>query len=173
MSTTPPRQPGKLFLVPTPLGNTRDITLRALDTLKATRVIAAEDTRVAGALLTTHGIAVADKTLLSCFAHNEGLRTEPLLARLAAGSDVALVSDAGTPAISDPGAAVVAAAVAAGFPVVPLPGPCAAVTAASVAGEQFNADFGGRGVLLLGFLPRGGPERYAALSEVALEHRNR
>lgn len=120
-----------LYLVPTPIGNLEDITLRALNTLKAVDFIAAEDTRVTQKLLTHFDIS---KPLLSCFEHNERMRSAEIVARIAGGETCALVTDAGTPAVSDPGELLVAACYQAGIRVIPLPGPCAAVTALSACG---------------------------------------
>ena len=120
-----------LFIVATPIGNLGDITLRALETLRAADTIACEDTRHARRLLDRHGIR-AD--LCAVHAHNEQAAAERLIGLLAAGKSVALISDAGTPAVSDPGARVVAAVRRAGFAVTPLPGPNAAIAALSAAG---------------------------------------
>lgn len=119
------------YVVATPIGNLADITLRALTVLRGVGLIAAEDTRHTRHLCTHHGISAA---LIAAHEHNEARAADEILSRLAAGQSVAYVSDAGTPAISDPGARLVAAVRAAGHPVVPLPGPCAAVTAMSVSG---------------------------------------
>ncbi len=151
-------QGGSLYVVATPLGNLRDITLRALDILRTADVIAAEDTRVSAVLLRHYGIG---SRLLSLHAHNEAARADVLLARLAEGRSVALISDAGTPAVSDPGARAVAAVRAAGFPVIPVPGPNAAIAAISAAGldaEQF---------LFAGFLPSTRKAREAFLARIA------
>src|SRR3954452_22175463 len=121
-STLPPLTPATLYLVATPIGNLEDITLRALRTLRECDVIAAEDTRRTGQLLNYFGIS---KPLLSYFRFNEAKRSEEILARLARGEKISLVTDAGTPGISDPGERVVQAAVAAGFRVEAVPGPCA------------------------------------------------
>ena len=134
--------PEHYSVVATPLGNLRDLTLRALDVLGSADVIAAEDTRVTGVLLRHFGIAAHP---ISLHEHNEAARAEQIVRDLRAGRSVALVSDAGTPAISDPGARLVRAVRAAGFPVVPIPGPCAAIAAVSAAG--LNADR----LLFLGF----------------------
>ncbi|MBS1217413.1 MAG: rRNA ((1402)-2-O)-methyltransferase, partial [Proteobacteria bacterium] len=107
-----------LYVVATPIGNLGDITLRALDVLKAVDVIAAEDTRVTVRLLNRHGIAAR---MFAVHEHNERRAAERVIDLLAGGSAVALVSDAGTPGIADPGAEVVAAVRAAGYPVVPIP----------------------------------------------------
>ncbi len=120
-----------LYIVPTPIGNLGDITLRALETLKSVDFIAAEDTRVTKKLLLHFQIA---KPLLSCYEHNERMRSAEIVARIAGGEACALVTDAGTPAVSDPGELLVAACVAAGIRVVPLPGACAAVCGLSACG---------------------------------------
>ena len=136
--------PGILYVVATPIGNLEDITLRALRVLRDVAVIAAEDTRRTARLLQHYSISTPTTSL---HEHNERTRTGGLLARLDAGDSVALVSDAGTPVISDPGAWLVAAAHDAGIRVEPIPGPSAAMAAVSVAG--FTADE----VLFLGFAP--------------------
>jgi 16S rRNA (cytidine1402-2'-O)-methyltransferase len=143
-STLPPLTPATLYLVATPIGNLEDITFRALRTLRECDVIAAEDTRRTGQLLTYFGIS---KPLLSYFRFNEAKRSEELLARLGRGEKVALVSDAGTPGVSDPGERVVRAAVAAGFRVESVPGPCALIAALTASGlptDEFH---------FVGFLP--------------------
>jgi len=122
---------GTLYLVATPIGNLEDITLRALRVLKECDVVAAEDTRHSGRLLKHFGIA---KPLLSYFQFNEARRSEEILERLRRGEKVALVTDAGSPGISDPGARVVAAALAAGLRVEAVPGPCALVAALTASG---------------------------------------
>jgi 16S rRNA (cytidine1402-2'-O)-methyltransferase len=137
-------QPGTLYVVATPVGNLRDITLRAIDLLGSVDVIAAEDTRVSTVLLRHYGIATRP---VSLHQHNEGQRASRVVEWLRTGKSVALVSDAGTPAVSDPGARLVAAVHSAGMPVVPVPGANAAVAAVSAAGldaERF---------VFLGFLP--------------------
>ena len=136
--------PGSLYVVATPLGNLRDLTLRALDVLASASVIAAEDTRVTATLLRRYGIATK---AMSLHAHNEAARVEKMIAMLGAGKSVALVSDAGTPAISDPGARLVRAVREAGYPVIPLPGPSALATAVSAAGLDAES------FAFLGFLP--------------------
>jgi 16S rRNA (cytidine1402-2'-O)-methyltransferase len=136
--------PGSLYVVATPLGNLRDLTLRALDVLATASVIAAEDTRVTATLLRRYGIATS---AISLHAHNEAGRVQKVIAMLAAGESVALVSDAGTPAISDPGARLVRAVRDAGHPVVPLPGPSALTMAVSAAGLDAES------FVFLGFLP--------------------
>ena len=124
-------EPGVLYVVATPIGNRADITQRALDILGSVTRILAEDTRHSGNLLRSLCIATP---LLSLHEHNEQLQVEPLLARLHAGENLALVSDAGTPLISDPGYRIVRAARQAGIPVVPVPGASALIAALSVAG---------------------------------------
>jgi 16S rRNA (cytidine1402-2'-O)-methyltransferase len=151
---------GTLFVVATPLGNLGDLTLRAAETLRAVPVVAAEDTRRTRGLLTHLGAA---PQLLSFHQHSDERRVEALLDILRAGRDIALVTDAGTPAISDPGAELVAAVRAAGAPVVPIPGPSAVATALSVAG------LGGDRYLFLGFVPRKGGERQRLLERAAAE----
>src|SRR5216110_2379360 len=122
----PPLTAGTLYLVATPIGNLEDITLRALRTLKECDVIAAEDTRRTRQLLRHFGIS---KPLLSYFLFNEARRSEEIIERLRRGEKVALVTDAGSPGISDPGERVVRAALAAGFRVEAIPGACAALVA--------------------------------------------
>ncbi len=151
-STSPTNDPdtplpdGTLFVVATPIGNLDDITLRALKTLAAVDLIAAEDTRHTVRLLDRHGIPAG--RLISCHEHNEQERVAQLLAMLRDGKTVALVSDAGTPGVSDPGFRLVQAARAEGLAVVPIPGPSAAVTALSAAGLPTDA------FLFVGFPPR-------------------
>jgi 16S rRNA (cytidine1402-2'-O)-methyltransferase len=124
-------RPGTLYVVATPLGNLRDVTLRALDVLAGVDVVAAEDTRVTAKLLSHYGVATRT---LALHAHNEAARAQDVIARLAAGESVALVTDAGTPAVSDPGARLVRAARDAGCIVAAVPGPSAITAAVSVAG---------------------------------------
>lgn len=153
--------PGSLYVVATPLGNLRDLTLRALDVLATASVIAAEDTRVTATLLRHYGIATS---AISLHAHNEAARVQKLIAMLAAGQSVAVVSDAGTPAISDPGARLVRAVRDAGYPVVPVPGPSALATAVSAAGLEAES------FAFLGFLPQQAKarrERLAAFADSA------
>src|SRR5450631_1438370 len=133
-----------LYVVATPIGNLRDITLRALDILGQVDVIAAEDTRVTGVLISHYGIRAQ---LLSLNEHNERRRAAEIVKLLDAGKRVALVTDAGTPAISDPGAALVRAVGDAGFAVVPVPGPSAVIAALSAAGLDASP------WLFFGFLP--------------------
>jgi 16S rRNA (cytidine1402-2'-O)-methyltransferase len=135
---------GKLYLVATPIGNLEDITMRAARILRESDVIACEDTRQSRKLLDRLGIS---KPLVSYHDHNEAARSAELVERLLGGADVALVSDAGTPLISDPGYRLVSAAIAAGIPVVPLPGPSAALSALSASGLPTDA------FRFCGFLP--------------------
>jgi 16S rRNA (cytidine1402-2'-O)-methyltransferase len=149
---------GTLYVVATPLGNLRDITLRALDILASADVIAAEDTRVTTTLLRHFGIATRP---LSLHEHNEARRVARVLAELRTARSVALVTDAGTPAISDPGARLARAVRAAGFRVVPVPGANAAIAAICAAGLEAQR------FLFLGFLPTRGGDRRALLAAVA------
>ena len=150
--------PGSLYVVATPLGNLRDLTLRALDVLATADVIAAEDTRTTGNLLRHYGIVAQT---MSLHAHNEEARARTIVARLAEGKSVALVSDAGTPGISDPGARTVRAVRAAGYPVIPIPGPSAVAAAISVAGLLADA------FLFAGFLPTQAKARRERLQSLA------
>src|ERR1022692_2086748 len=127
----PPLTPGTLYLVATPIGNLEDITLRALRVLRECDVVAAEDTRRTGQLLRRFEIS---KPLLSYFQFNEARRSEEILERLKRGEKVALVTDAGSPGISDPGERVVCAARAAGLRVEPVPGPSAVIAALTASG---------------------------------------
>jgi 16S rRNA (cytidine1402-2'-O)-methyltransferase len=149
---------GTLYVVATPLGNLGDLSPRAAETLRAVALVAAEDTRRTRPLLTHIG---ARARLRSYHAHSEPGRRDALLAALADGHDVALVTDAGTPTISDPGADLVAAARAAGVPVVVIPGPSAVTAALSGAGLPADR------YTFLGFLPRKGPDRAERLAEIA------
>src|SRR5215204_4173550 len=135
---------GVLFVVATPIGNLEDMTLRAIKVLKLVQLVAAEDTRRTGILLRHFQI---DTPILSVHEHNERARVEQIIARLSKGESVALVTDAGTPGISDPGAMLVAAIRAAGFTVEPIPGASAVVAAISASGVS------SRGFTFLGFPP--------------------
>lgn len=128
--------PGTLYVAATPIGNLDDITLRAIEILRAVDIVAAEDTRQTGILLKAHHI---DTRLISYHEHNETQRARQLIEKMRAGTSVALVSDAGTPTISDPGYRLVCDAVAAGIEVVPLPGVSAATAALSVSGLPTDA----------------------------------
>lgn len=154
-------QPGSLYVVATPIGNLRDITLRALDVLGTVDLVAAEDTRHTQHLLAAHGITVR---LLAAHEHNESAAAQKLVEHLRGGGSAALVTDAGTPAVSDPGARVVRAIRDAGIPVVPIPGPSAVIAALSVSGIVET------GFEFVGFLPsrrearRSAIERFAAVT---------
>ena len=121
--------PGRLYVVATPIGNLGDMSSRAKEILQTCSLIAAEDTRHTGVLLKAFGIQTPQ---LSLHDHNERHRAGDLIERLGQGASVALVSDAGTPAISDPGFELVRAAAAAGFEIIAIPGPCAAIAALSI-----------------------------------------
>jgi 16S rRNA (cytidine1402-2'-O)-methyltransferase len=151
---------GQLFLVATPIGNLADFSRRAVETLKHVAAIACEDTRQTRKLLDHYGITTP---LISYHEHNEASRTPELLVRLNSGEDLALVSDAGTPLISDPGYRLVHAAAAASIAVVPIPGPCAAIAALSASGLATDSfRFGG-------FLPRKSGERRRLLESLNSE----
>lgn len=152
--------PGTLFVVATPIGNLEDITLRALRTLREVDLIAAEDTRRTSKLLAHYEI---QKPLVSLHEHNETREAARLISKLAAGLSIALVSDAGTPAIADPGCDLVAGAREAGIPVVPIPGANAAVTALSAAGLRADS------FLFMSFPPSGGAARERWFLRVAEE----
>ena len=146
----PPLTPATLYLVATPIGNLEDMTLRAIRVLKECDVVAAEDTRHSGQLLKHFGIS---KPLLSYFQFNEAKRSEEIIDRLRRGEKVALVTDAGSPGISDPGERVVKAAIAAGFRVEAVPGACALVaglTASGLPTDEFH---------FIGFLPHKSGQR--------------
>jgi 16S rRNA (cytidine1402-2'-O)-methyltransferase len=147
---------GLLYIVSTPLGNMEDITLRALRTLKEVDLIAAEDTRNTGLLLKQYNI---QKPLTSYFQGNEKRKEESLLVKLKEGHRVALVSDAGTPGVSDPGFRLIRAAIEQGIPVIPIPGPSAVVTALSISGLPTDAFF------FKGFLPNKSKKRKDLLKE--------
>ncbi|MEO8717001.1 MAG: 16S rRNA (cytidine(1402)-2'-O)-methyltransferase [Burkholderiales bacterium] len=151
--------PGTLYVVATPIGNLADASARALEALRLADIVACEDTRTTRTLLARHGI---ERPTLALHAHNERAAGEKLLSALHAGKSVALVSDAGTPAVSDPGALLVEAAHRAGVRVVPIPGPSAAVAAYCAAG--FAADR----FLFVGFLPPKAAARRKALEGLDL-----
>jgi 16S rRNA (cytidine1402-2'-O)-methyltransferase len=144
------KQQGTLYVVATPIGNLGDITLRALETLKTVDAIAAEDTRHTSGLLSHFGIS---KKLIAVHEHNEQQSAEKLVAALKNGENIALVTDAGTPAVSDPGAIVVKIARESGIKVVPIPGVSAVITALSASGITQN------GFYFHGFLPASGAAR--------------
>jgi 16S rRNA (cytidine1402-2'-O)-methyltransferase len=150
--------PGTLYVVATPLGNLEDVTLRALRVLREVALIACEDTRRTAHLLRAHGISTPTT---SYFEHNERWKGERILRALREGRDVALVSDAGTPAISDPGYRLVRDARAESIPVLPVPGPSAAAAALSVSGLPTDR------FLFVGFLPARAAARRRALAELA------
>jgi len=152
-----------LYVVATPIGNLADITLRALHAMQLADAIACEDTRHTQPLLRHYGI---DKPLLAVHEHNEAQATGLVIERLQRGERVAYVSDAGTPAVSDPGARLVASAQAAGFRVMPLPGASSVTTALSVAGITGDGAF-----VFAGFLPSKAGERDQAIALLALEMR--
>ncbi|GHU07906.1 ribosomal RNA small subunit methyltransferase I [Betaproteobacteria bacterium] len=143
-----------LYVVPTPLGNLSDMTPRAVEVLRGVTWVACEDTRRSAPLLRHFGVSAR---LLAAHEHNEETAARQVVARLREGESVALVCDAGTPAVSDPGARLVARVREAGFPVVPLPGPCAAITALSASGLAEPR------FLFYGFLPAKAGQREAAL----------
>lgn len=149
-----------LYVVATPIGNLKDITLRALEVLADVDSVAAEDTRTARKLLSAHGIS---KQVVRCDAHAEAQSADRIVALLSEGHDVAFASDAGTPGVSDPGRVLVRKVRDAGFDVVPIPGPSAATTLLSVAGNT------GKGVLFEGFLSPKSGRRKRRLRELA-EH---
>ena len=151
-------RPGSLYVVSTPIGNMGDITLRAIDVLRSVDLILAEDTRHSRHLLDHHAITTPSA---SYHEHNEARATATAIARLRDGRDVALISDAGTPLLSDPGARLVRAAAEAGIPVVPIPGP-SAVLAALVSSALDSDRF-----TFFGFLARKGREREEALEDLS------
>ena len=148
-----------LYVVATPIGNLADLSLRALHVLAIVDAVACEDTRHSAALLRHFGL---DKPLLAVHEHNERAASETVLGRLGNGERVAYVSDAGTPAVSDPGAELVAAVTAAGHRVVPIPGPSSALAALAAAGDRH-----GDGFVFVGFLPAKGTERSRRIDATA------
>lgn len=153
---------GKLYVVATPIGNLGDLSVRARETLAGCALIAAEDTRHTGILLKAFGIGTPQ---VSLHDHNEALRAIEIIARLREGKSIALVSDAGTPAISDPGFELVRAVAAAGIEIVAIPGPCAAIAALSIGAlptDRFCFE---------GFLPARGAARKLRLKSLAEEPR--
>jgi 16S rRNA (cytidine1402-2'-O)-methyltransferase len=158
----PASTPGTLYVVATPIGNLGDITLRALEVLRSVALVAAEDTRLTRRLWARHGI---ETPLVSFHAHSDSARTRELLARLAAGDDVALVTDAGTPLVSDPGEDLVARWAGEGGVVVPIPGPSAvlaALVASGIPAPRWSFE---------GFLPRKGRDRRERLARIAADER--
>lgn len=153
---------GRLFVVATPIGNLDDVSARALETIAAVPLLAAEDTRITRRLLDRHAISVRT---ISFHARNAAGRLPELLAHLRSGADLALVTDAGTPGVSDPGEELVAAWVAEGGTVIPIPGPSAALAAlvgSGIAGPRWSFE---------GFLPRSGKERRERLARIAADER--
>ncbi len=158
---------GALYVVATPIGNLADITLRALHVLQRVDALACEDTRHTQSLLRAYGIERPSSALIALHQHNEVEAAQQVLSRLQAGQRVAYVSDAGTPAISDPGARLVGVVRAAGLPIVPLPGASSVTTALSVAGVVDEAG----AFVFAGFLPAKAGERTAAVQALAGEPR--
>jgi 16S rRNA (cytidine1402-2'-O)-methyltransferase len=153
---------GSLYIVSTPIGNLEDITLRALRVLKEVDVIAAEDTRYTLRLMNHFGIT---RPLISYWGEKEKVKAEETIERINAGQSVALVSDAGTPGISDPGGVLIKRAIEEGIKVIPVPGPAALISAISISGfstEEF---------IFLGFLPTKKSQRRKALLDLNLERR--
>ena len=159
---------GALYLVATPIGNLADIGLRALHVLQIADTVACEDTRHTQAMLRAYGIEKAGAGLLALHQHNELEATALVIERLRQGQRVAYASDAGTPAISDPGARLVAQVRAAGLTIVPVPGPSSVTAALSVAGVDTDGAQGG-GFLFVGFLSAKPTERAARLASLATE----
>jgi 16S rRNA (cytidine1402-2'-O)-methyltransferase len=157
-----PGTPGTLFVVATPIGNLGDLAPRALESLRTVAAVCAEDTRRTRQLLTHFGL---DRPLLALHEHNEAQLADTLVARLLSGDSLALVSDAGTPLVSDPGFRLVRAARAAGVRVSPLPGPCAFVAALSVAGLPSDR------FVFEGFLPAKASARRERLAQLVAEPR--
>jgi 16S rRNA (cytidine1402-2'-O)-methyltransferase len=151
-------QPGCLWVVATPIGHREDLSARAIETLRAVTVIAAEDTRHSRPLLVHHGI---DTSLIALHEHNERDAVDAIVRRMTAGESVALISDAGTPLISDPGFRLVRAARSAGIRCIPVPGACAAIAALSVAGLPSDR------FIFEGFLPPKAAARRSRLQELA------
>jgi 16S rRNA (cytidine1402-2'-O)-methyltransferase len=151
-------QPGDLWVVATPIGHRDDLSVRAIDSLRKVAVIAAEDTRHSRPLLVHHGI---DTALIALHEHNERDAVDAIVRRLTAGDSVALISDAGTPLISDPGFRLVRAARAAGIRCIPVPGACAAIAALSVAGLPSDR------FVFEGFLPPKAAARRSRMQELA------
>ncbi|MGB0956138.1 MAG: 16S rRNA (cytidine(1402)-2'-O)-methyltransferase [Panacagrimonas sp.] len=155
-------RPGHLYVVATPIGNLGDLSPRAMQVLSQVDRICAEDTRTSTVLLSRFGIS---RPLQALHEHNESAVTQKLIADLQAGASLALISDAGTPLISDPGFVLVRAARAAGVPVIAVPGPCAAIAALSIAGIASDS------FLFLGFLPAKAAARRQSLQALSAESR--
>ena len=163
--------PGALYMVATPIGNLADITLRALHVLQLADVIACEDTRHTQALLRAYGIDKTGNQLLAVHQHNEAQAAQSVIERLRLGQRVAYASDAGTPAISDPGARLVAAVRLAGLSAIPLPGASSVTAALSVAGVA-DEDAHAGAFVFAGFLPSKAGERTSAVETLRLESRS-
>ena len=153
---------GGLYVVATPIGNREDITVRALNTLREVDLIAAEDTRKTGSFLSHHKIK---NRLISYHEHNENKRTPQIISKLLDGSSIALVSNAGTPSVSDPGYRLIEAAIENNIKVIPIPGVSAATTAISVSGLATDS------FVFIGFPPKKKGKRLKFLAELALEPR--
>jgi 16S rRNA (cytidine1402-2'-O)-methyltransferase len=153
---------GALYVVATPIGNREDITVRALNTLREVDLIAAEDTRKTGSLLSHHKIK---NRLISYHEHNENKRTPQIISKLLDGSSIALVSNAGTPSVSDPGYRLIEATIENNIKVIPIPGVSAATTAISVSGLPTDS------FVFIGFPPKKKGKRLKFLAELALEPR--
>lgn len=160
--SNPAAKKGVLYVVATPIGNREDISLRALKILQDVDLIAAEDTRKSGKLLSHHRIR---NRLVSYHEHNEKKRTAELLGQLLDGTSIALVSNAGTPCISDPGYRLVTAAIANKISVIPIPGPSAGMTAMSASGLPTDS------FVFIGFPPKKKGNRVTLLTELAVEPR--
>jgi 16S rRNA (cytidine1402-2'-O)-methyltransferase len=160
--SSPAKKKGVLYVVATPIGNLEDITLRALKILRDVDLVAAEDTRKSGKFLSHHRIK---NRLISYHEHNEKKRTPELLGKLLGGISIALVSNAGTPCVSDPGYRLVAAAIASKISVIPVPGPSAATTAMSASGLPTDS------FVFIGFPPKKKGKRMKFLAELAVEPR--
>jgi 16S rRNA (cytidine1402-2'-O)-methyltransferase len=160
--SSPAKKKGVLYVVATPIGNREDITLRALKILRDVDLVAAEDTRKSGKFLSHHRIK---NRLISYHEHNEKKRTPELLGKLLGGISIALVSNAGTPCVSDPGYRLVAAAIASKISVIPVPGPSAATTAMSASGLPTDS------FVFIGFPPKKKGKRMKFLAELAVEPR--
>jgi 16S rRNA (cytidine1402-2'-O)-methyltransferase len=166
-SSSSSAQPGHVYFVATPIGNLEDMTLRGINVLRTADVLAAEDTRVAGRLLQLLGIERGSMAMLSHHEHNAVEASKKIIERALSGESVAVISDAGTPGISDPGALLASACAERGLPVIPIPGACAAAAAMSVSGfcSMNNPKW-----TFYGFMPsRRSAERRRRLAEVSLD----
>jgi len=154
------KKTGSLFVVSTPIGNLKDITLRAIETLRSVDLIAGEDTRVTKRLLTAHGISTG---LISYREQNRERAAQTIIEARGQGKNVALVTDAGTPGVSDPGQHLAAACIEQGIDVISVPGPSSVIAALSISGLSTDR------FVFIGFLPRQGKKRHAAFEELARE----